>query len=221
MLCVKICGVTRVEDARAAVRAGADALGLNFVRESPRFIGGLDQARALVRAAALAERTAWAGVFVNPPLPDVLAAVEAAGLRIVQLHGEESPAFLRSVKDAVGPAVAVWKAFRIAAKSDLDALRQYECDACLLDARAPGVRGGSGKTFDWGLLAGVPRVRPLVLAGGLTPANVGDAVRAVRPEWVDTAGGVESAPGIKDAAALEAFIRAARAAVSPSPCGME
>ena len=210
----KICGVTRAEDARAAARAGAHALGLNFAPESPRYAGGLESACALVKQARTGgmKKVLWAGVFVNPGLEEVLRAVQAIGLRIVQLHGEEPPAFVAQLKRRLNTQVAVWKAFRVGAARDLEALSRYACDAWLVDAKCGPVRGGSGKTFDWDILEAVPRSKPLVLAGGLNPENVREAVRRVKPEWVDTASGVETAPGIKDAKLIERFIHAVETA---------
>lgn len=209
---VKICGLTRPEDARAAAQAGADAIGINFVRESPRWIQDLSRARTVARAARGSGCTVCAGVFANSTTDEVLRAVEEAGLRIVQLHGDETPEIAAQLKARVGPRIAVWKAVRIATAADLAALSGYPCDAWLLDAKCAGVRGGSGRTFDWDLLKGVQRVKPLVLAGGLNPDNVQEAVRRVRPEWVDAASGVESAPGVKDALLVARFIRASRTA---------
>ncbi|MCY3021742.1 MAG: phosphoribosylanthranilate isomerase [Planctomycetota bacterium] len=215
MVQVKICGVTRAEDARAAALAGANAIGINFVAASPRSIGGLQHARALVQQSRLGRRVRWAGVFVNPTVDEALGAVAALGLRIVQLHGEETPAFVRQLKRRLGARVAVWKAFRVATEGDLEALQQYDCDAWLVDAKCRAVRGGSGRTFDWAILKALKRTTSLVLAGGLNPGNVREAVRRVRPDWVDTASGVESAPGVKDAALIERFIRAARGQKAP------
>ena len=209
---VKICGVTRAEDARAAARAGAHALGLNFAAESPRFAGSLERARALVEQAATGGQVLWAGVFVNSGLEEVLGAVRAVGLQIVQLHGEEPPAWVEQLKRRLGAQAAVWKACRVATEKDLEALPRYACDAWLVDAKCDPVRGGSGKTFDWDILKNVPRTTPLVLAGGLNPENVREAVRRVKPDWVDTASGVETAPGIKDASLIERFVREVEAA---------
>jgi len=211
---VKVCGLTRPEDARAAAVAGADALGLNFVRESPRFIGGLRRARALIRRARVAGAVQWAGVFVNPRLRDVLRVAEVLGLRIIQLHGDETPAFCLRLKQRLAANVVVWKAFRVAREEDLAALPHYPCDAWLVDAFVSRARGGTGRTFDWEILKGIKRSKSLVLAGGLHPGNVGEAVRRVRPDWVDVASGVETAPGVKDPARVAQFVRAARTSLA-------
>jgi phosphoribosylanthranilate isomerase len=202
---IKICGVSRHMDVLAAARAGAHAIGLNFVPESPRYIGGLERAQELRAAPGLL----WVGVFVHPPLHTVLSLVEALRLDVVQLHGEERPEYVGRLRRRLAANVAVWKAIRVAAPGDLEAAKDYPCDAWLIDAKVAGVRGGSGQTFDWGLLQGFARTKPLVLSGGLNPANVAEAVREVRPDWVDAASGVESAPGIKDAELMRRFVEAA------------
>jgi len=205
---IKICGVRRVEDAVAAGHLGAHAIGINFVPESSRFIGDVAHAKELIAKTASANLL-WAGVFANPTDALVDSAV-AAGIRVVQLHGEETAEFAARLRGRLKPDVQIWKAFRIAMASDLAQLAEFSsCDVWLLDAKSPGTRGGSGQAFDWDLLNGLARSKPIVLAGGLHPDNVQDAVRRVRPEWVDVASGVESAPGMKDAAKIERFIKEA------------
>jgi phosphoribosylanthranilate isomerase len=197
---VKICGVTRAEDARLAARLGADALGFNFWPGSRRFLEPA-AARALVRA--LPPLVTAVGVFVNPTRDEVLRAVEASGVTVVQLHGDEPPALCASLP------LPVVKAIRVSGKSSLAALASYEVQGFLLDAPAPGF-GGSGTTFDWTLAAEVAAALPVLLAGGLTPENVGEAVRVVRPFGVDVASGVEASPGVKDPEKLRRFILAAK-----------
>lgn len=219
MFRVKICGITRVEDAVAAVEAGADALGLNFAPPSPRAI---DPASAQNIAAAVRGRALLVGVFVNADLADIQRLVRQVPLDAVQLHGDESP---QAVADLSG--VPVIKAFRLGdAGLSLIASFQREChqlgrlpDAVLLDAFQSGSYGGTGKTVDWshaaeyhGLAGEFPALPPLILAGGLRATNVAEAVQAVRPHGVDTASGVESSPGVKDLAQLRAFLAAGRAA---------
>lgn len=210
---VKICGIKRPEDARAAAQAGADAIGLNFVAGSPRFLAGMHEAQAVL-AGLGGVSLIKVGVFVNPE-PNVLVEyAKSLGLNAVQLHGDETPETARALKARLG-GTAVWKAFRIARAEDLRAVAGFPCDAVLLDARAESgggdaSRGGTGKSFDWALLDGFARPAEWLLAGGLTPENVAEAVRRVRPVWVDTASGVESAPGVKDAAKVRAFFEAAR-----------
>ena len=208
---VKICGITRADDARAAAEAGAHALGLNFVPESARYIGGVPEARALVDEADAPEELWWAGVFVNPEAAAVLEAVRVLGLQVVQLHGEETPAFVRELKQKLPRQVALWKAQRVSGPQDLAALEEYTCDGWLVDAKVSGIRGGSGQTFDWSILRGLRRRGPFILSGGLTPDNVGAAIHEVAPDWVDVASGVESAPGIKDRPLMEKFMQAVSA----------
>ncbi len=197
---VKICGVTRLEDALAAVRLGADALGFNFWPRSKRFVAP-ETAGAIVRR--LPPGIAAFGVFVDPTRDEVLAAVAASGVGVAQLHGDEPPELCLSLP------VPVVKAVRIASSRDLAQLASYEVRAFLFDAPSAGY-GGSGATCDWSLAAEVARELPVLLAGGLAPDNVAEAVRTVRPLGVDVASGVESAPGVKDVARMEAFIRAAK-----------
>jgi phosphoribosylanthranilate isomerase len=201
---VKICGVTRLEDALAAASLGADALGFNFWPRSKRFVTA-EAAGAIVRR--LPAGVATFGVFVDPSRDEVLAALAASGVGAVQLHGDETPAFCASLP------MPVVKAIRVSDSSSLAQLASYEVRAFLLDAPSPGY-GGSGKTFDWSVAAEVARELPIVLAGGLRPENVAEAVRTVRPLAVDVASGVESAPGVKDLGRLEIFIRRAKEATA-------
>jgi phosphoribosylanthranilate isomerase len=199
---VKICGVTRLEDALAAARLGADALGFNFWGRSKRFVTPA-AAGAIVRA--LPPGIATFGVFVDPTRDDLLAAVAASGVDAVQLHGNEPPHL------CVGLPVPAVKAVRLASPHDLAQLASWEVQSFLIDSDSAGY-GGSGKTCDWSLAAEVARELPVILAGGLTPENVADAVRTVRPIGVDVASGVESGPGVKDLARVELFIRRAKEA---------
>lgn len=199
---VKICGVTRLEDALLAVRLGADAIGFNFWPRSKRFIAP-NVARAIIRA--LPPFVTTVGVFVDPTPDEALRAAEVAGIQSFQLHGDEPPELVASLP------LPVVKAIRLADRGALAALARYEVAAFLLDAPGPGY-GGSGERCDWTLAAEAARAARILLAGGLTPDNVGDAVRTVRPYGVDVASGIERAPGVKDESKLEAFIRAARAA---------
>ncbi len=197
---VKICGVTRVEDAVAAARLGADWIGLNFWPRSKRYV---TLAAAAEIVAALPPAVVPVGVFVDPTADELRAAVRASGVRRAQLHGDEPPAFCTAAP------VPVVKAIRVESSRSLAALAAYEVDGFLLDAPSAGY-GGSGTAFDWSLAAEAARAAPIWLAGGLTPGNVGEAVRRVRPRGVDVASGVESSPGVKDLARMEAFIRAAK-----------
>ena len=200
---VKICGITRVEDALAAVRLGADALGFNFWPRSKRHLPPAE-ARAIVRR--LPAFVTAVGVFVDPSREEVLRALDQSGVGVAQLHGDEPPALCASLP------VPVLKAIRLDGPHALPQLASYEVQGFLLDAPSAGY-GGSGTTCDWGLAAEVARELPIVLAGGLTPENVADAVRAVRPWAVDVASGVESAPGVKDAERMRLFVERAKEAV--------
>ncbi len=199
---VKICGITRLEDALAAVRLGADALGFNFWPRSRRYVTP-EAARAIV--ARLPPLVTSVGVFVDPTRDEVLRAADIARIQVAQLHGDESPGFCASLP------LPVLKAVRVKDARSLVALVSYEVAGFLLDSESAGY-GGSGAAFDWALVADVAAELPVVLAGGLGPDNVAEAVRAVRPWAVDVASGVESAPGVKDAVKMERFIRNAKEA---------
>jgi phosphoribosylanthranilate isomerase len=201
---VKICGITRLEDALAAVRLGADALGFNFWPRSKRYLAPA-AAREIVRR--LPPLVTTVGVFVDPSREEVLGAVEASGVEVAQLHGDEPPALCAELP------LAVVKAIRVRDAAALEALRAYQVAGFLLDSDSSGY-GGSGATFDWALAAAAVAAaeRPVILAGGLGPDNVAEAVRTVRPYGVDVASGVESAPGLKDEQLMRRFIEAAKEA---------
>lgn len=199
---VKICGITSVADARLAIEAGADALGFVFYEPSPRFVTP-EAAAAIVRE--LPPFPLRVGVFVDAPEDLVLAAMTQCHLGLLQFHGDEPPAYCLQF------GVMSMKAFRIQSAESLQRLSDYPTDAWLLDACAPGKPGGSGETFNWDLALQAGKLgRPIFLAGGLTPENVAEAVRQVRPYAVDVSTGVEAAPGRKDPAKLRAFIQAAK-----------
>ncbi|CAN5901865.1 phosphoribosylanthranilate isomerase [soil metagenome] len=213
MTLVKICGITRVEDAAFASSAGADFIGLNFWPRSKRFLHPT-YAHGVVDAAHLARdddapELQVIGVFVNPQLDDLLAVCARVELDGFQLHCDEDPARVRELSAAVG--LPAWKAVA-ASETSIALLDSWPVDTLLLDTPSAG-RGGSGHTFDWSL-AVAARVhlgaRKLLLAGGLVPDNVAAAIAQVAPWAVDVASGVESAPGIKDSAKVSAFIAAAR-----------
>jgi phosphoribosylanthranilate isomerase len=203
---IKICGVTDLGDAEAAVELGAWAVGLNHHRASPRFCP--PEAAAEI-GAALKRRCEVAGVFVNPTLDEVVAAVENAALTMVQLHGDEGPALCAEVARRTGCRVI--KAIRVRSAAEIRAAEAFRTDFHLLDAHHPGVAGGTGESFDWELVVGRRSQIPLILAGGLTPDNVAGAVASVRPFAVDVATGVEVEPGRKDHSLLEAFFDGVRA----------
>jgi phosphoribosylanthranilate isomerase len=204
MVKVKICGITRWEDAQAAVAAGADALGFVFARNSPRFIPR-EAAAAIIRR--LPPFIATVGVFVDMPLEELLDHIACCGLDTAQLHGGESPDFCGRI------AVKTIKAFRIQDETSLVPLPRFETSAWLLDSYVPGQLGGTGATFRWPLaVQAVAMGRPVILAGGLTPENIAEAVKSVRPYGVDVSSGVESAPGRKDREKMRAFLAAAKTA---------
>jgi phosphoribosylanthranilate isomerase len=242
MFRIKICGITSIEDALMAAEAGADAIGLNFYEQSPRYVTAQQAERIVeeLRGTYAADEVAVYGVFVNASADDILWVIRDANLYGtdrglgIQLHGDEPPELIRELRShglgtsddllqAFGhaPTVPITRAFRcqdsglaqhaayLAKCQELGALPQ----AVLLDAFAPGAYGGTGQTVDWNAvrqrgesLIGLP----LVLAGGLTPENVADAISAARPDAVDVASGVESSPGKKDYAKTMAFVEAAK-----------
>jgi len=199
---VKICGITSTADALAATEAGADALGFMFYEKSPRNIA-LKAAVEITRQ--LPPFVIKVGVFVNAPEAVVMRAVSECGLNILQFHGDETPDYCQ-----LFPVMTI-KAFRIRDAASLKALPDYKTDAWLLDAHAPDQLGGTGEKFNWDLAVEAQKLgRPIFLAGGLTPENVAEAVRRVRPYAVDVSSGVEASPGKKDHEKVRAFIRAAK-----------
>ncbi|HUA11357.1 MAG TPA: phosphoribosylanthranilate isomerase [Solirubrobacteraceae bacterium] len=203
---VKICGVTNVADATFAADAGAWAIGMVFDEASPRACA-LDQAAAV--GAALRRRVELAGVFVNAPLDRIAGVAEHAALTLVQLHGDEGPAFCNEVARRTGARVI--KAFSVADAGDVRDAERFHVDFHLMDARgAPGApRGGTGHAFDWTLLEERRSAVPLILAGGITAANAGEAIARVHPFALDSASGTDSSPGHKDPARVRALIAAA------------
>ena len=203
MVKVKICGITNFEDALHAAACGADALGFVFYAKSPRCIEP-ERVREIV--AALPPFVASVGLFVNERPERITQIAEFCGLGLVQLHGDEPP------KDCLIPGRRVVKALRVRDAQSLERAADYVVAGLLLDAWTPGAYGGTGQTFNWQLAASVARVRPVILAGGLTQENVAEAVRSVRPYAVDVSSGVETAPGRKDPQKVAAFISNAKAA---------
>ena len=203
MVRVKICGITNLEDALAAVEAGADALGFNFYRKSPRYLTAREAGRIVERLPA---RVLCVGVFVDEDAEEVRRVVKEAGLGAAQLHGDESADYCRGL----GCGMTI-KALRVGEGFEVERVAQVGADAVLLDAFAGEAFGGTGRTFDWEVARRARTLVPkLFLAGGLTPLNVAEAVRAVRPFAVDVCSGVEAAPGRKSAALVKNFIEAAR-----------
>jgi len=207
---IKICGVTRADDAAAVAASGAHYLGLNFWPRSKRFVSA-ERAAVVAAAARGAGAVQLVGVFVDATAGEIAAIARGVGLDVIQLHGDETPDDVAAVARATGRPV--WKALAVGEPRDLAGLERWPVDAFLLDAPAVG-RGGSGKVFDWTLACEARTRDPgrqFVLAGGLGPHNVAAAIAAVAPWAVDVASGVESAPGIKDVLKVAAFIAAATA----------
>lgn len=209
---VKICGITRPQDAVTAADAGVDAIGLVFAK-SPRLV---TPSRAREIVAALPPFVTAVGVFVNARPVTIRRIADFVGFSTVQLHGDESPARVAELAP-----LHVIKALRVRDRSFVDDLARFrDAGVCgiLLDAYSPTARGGSGKRFDWDLVnqarqaGALDFAPPLILAGGLTPQNVRTAIRSVRPHGVDVSGGVESSPGVKSADLIERFIAAVASA---------
>ncbi|MFC3149734.1 phosphoribosylanthranilate isomerase [Litoribrevibacter euphylliae] len=195
---VKICGITRSEDALNAVTAGCDAIGLVFYPPSPRHVS-LEQAREIV--SSLPPYVSVVGLFVNPDAEFVTKAVDYVGLTCLQFHGDESPEFCNQFE------TSWYKAIRVQASTNLyDCVKDYqEASALLLDTYKAGVPGGTGETFNWSLIPD-DLTKPIILAGGLEPSNVASAIEQVRPYAVDVSGGVEAEKAIKSNEKMIAFV---------------
>ena len=210
---VKICGITRHEDAELAVELGAWAIGFVLWPNSPR---AAEPAAAAAIAAALRRRVELVGVFVNATLDEIAHAADELHLTHVQLHGDEGPAFCAEAGRRTGAKVI--KAIRVSSAADFQDLERFHTDFHMLDTAARGLRGGTGETWDWALAARRRRTRrtssggtsrpPVILSGGLTPENVAAGAAAVDPWAVDVSSGVEAAPGVKDPEKLAAFFAA-------------
>lgn len=199
---IKICGIKTVTDALAAMDAGADLIGFNFYPKSPRYID-VGRCRDIMSVMRKCGHITYVGVFVNASVEEVRATLETCGLSLAQLHGDETIETLNALD---GKA---FKAFR-GVPEKLNGFAREVAPAFLLDASVKGVYGGSGVTADWSAAAELARKYPLLLAGGLTPENVAEAVGRVKPWGVDVASGVESTPGEKDAGKMKAFVQAVR-----------
>jgi phosphoribosylanthranilate isomerase len=216
---VKICGITNLADAELAVGLGAWAVGMIFYAASPR---RCSLAEAGLITAALRRRTELCGVYVNASLEEIERHCDELGLTLLQLHGDEGPAFCSEVRRRTGARVI--KAAQVAGPGDVRDLERFHVDYHLLDARSrargrEGMRGGTGETFDWGLVAARRSAVPLILSGGLSAENVTDAIATTRPYAVDSASGTESAPGHKDPAKLRAFFDAVGHGPTETPAG--
>jgi phosphoribosylanthranilate isomerase len=208
---VKFCGITNLDDAAEAVLLGAWAVGLIHFDGSPRCV---EPAAAAEIAAAFRRKCEVVGVFVNPTLEEVDQATENADLTMVQLNGAEGASFCAEVARRTG--LKVIKAIHVASAADVHGAEAHRTDFHLFDRRGKGLWGGTGKSFDWELLRGHRSEVPAILAGGLRPDNVAEAVAVVHPYAVDVASGVETEPGRKDHAAMAAFFEAAQPAISPA-----
>lgn len=193
---VKICGITRLDDALCAIEAGADALGFNFYPGSPRFLRR-EQAQRLIEEIPLIHRV---GVFVNADIQQVIDLAIDLSLDCVQFHGDESPEYCNQL------ARPWYKVFRLEQESELAKLSAYQSEWLMVDAYSKKARGGTGECARWDLAIKAKTFGKLILAGGLTPDNVEQAIRDVRPDAVDVASGVERSPGIKDPRKLERLI---------------
>ena len=208
---VKICGITRAEDAASAIAAGADALGFVFYPPSPRHVE-LEPARRI--AGRVAPFVTRVGLFVNATRDQVAEVVERVGIDLIQFHGDESPG------DCAGHGRPYIKAVRMREGVDLAAERERYAGATglLVDTYRPGVPGGTGATFDWGLIP-AELAGGIILAGGLTPENIAEAVRRVRPYAVDVSGGVERDKGIKDLDKIRRFMQGVQLGTEQSELG--
>ena len=204
---VKICGLATLEDAQQAVELGAWALGMIFWPQSPRACP-IEQAEAI--GAQLHRRVELAGVFVNATLDELAATADVCRFSLLQLHGDEGPAYCREAARRTGCKVI--KAARVHDAAQVRGLRAYATDFHLLDAHSPRAPGGTGESFDWELARLHPATPPVILSGGLTPENVGEAISEAEPFAVDSASGTEAEPGRKDPAKVAAFFRAVEAA---------
>ena len=215
MIRIKICGITTLADAQAAIEAGADMLGFNFFRPSPRFIE--PQAAREIIARLRTEMDAGprpvtiVGVFVNEPSPESLVHVAGeTGIDAAQLHGDESVEFCRRLKGLL-PELTLIKALHAGDGFEPHEAARYDVDAIMLDAFHSELRGGTGRVFDWTLGRRTRDLVPrLFLAGGLSPENVAKAIAEVQPYAVDACSSIESSPGVKDAERMKAFVRAVR-----------
>lgn len=197
---IKICGIKTVNDALAAMDAGADLLGFNFYLKSPRYID-VGTCRDIMSVMRKYGHITYVGLFVNASVAEVRATIETCGLSLAQLHGDETSEMLDALD---GKA---FKAFR-GVPQNINGFARSDAPALLVDAEVKGAYGGTGVTAAWNKVAELAKQYPLLLAGGLTPENVADAVRQVKPWGVDVASGVESSAGSKDASKMRAFVQA-------------
>ena len=195
---VKICGMTQLKDALFAVEHGVDAVGFIFYKKSPRAVTMKTVREIITKLPPLVDTV---GVFVNESAERLNKVADYCGLDLVQLHGEESPAFCRKIHRRV------IKAFRVKDLQSIKQLEKFSVSGFLLDTFSDDLHGGTGKTFDWNLALSAKKMGPVILAGGLTPRNILQAVRQVRPYGVDVCSGVEKSPGIKDLEKVRVFLK--------------
>jgi phosphoribosylanthranilate isomerase len=201
MVKVKICGITDLNDALLASELGADAVGFNFCRKSPRYIDP-SQAKAIIEK--LPPLIQAVGIFVDEFSPErVVKISQGVGINTVQLHGDESPSYLRKMSE-----LRVIKAFRVSDGFSIDLLDEYPVSTFLLDAYVPDRPGGTGRTFNWDIAIAAKRKGRIILAGGLTPANIHEAILTVQPFAVDICSGIEKSPGRKDPHKMEMLLKA-------------
>jgi phosphoribosylanthranilate isomerase len=202
MTLIKVCGITNLNDAHAAVASGADALGFNFYKLSPRYIAP-ESAREIIDT--LPGSILTVGVFVNEESPEAVKAIaNRSGVKAVQLHGDESPDYCRALNSVI-------KNFSVSTSFDIEQIRAYEVDAIMLDTKDSRLHGGTGRVFDWSIAQQVSRVVPkLYLAGGLSPENVAGAIEMVHPYAVDACSSLEDKPGIKNHERMRIFVSAVR-----------
>lgn len=204
---VKICGITQIEQGKAIVELGADSIGFICVPESPRYVS-VDRLRAI--ADTLPSETVKVGVFANHGVTEIVAVVQQAHLSAIQLHGTESPEFCRQLRQAIRPEIELIKAFRLKSAASLAETSTYlDCvDTLLLDAYHPQILGGTGHTINWQDLVQFKPAIPWLLAGGLTPDNISDALSRLQPDGIDLSSGVERSPGDKDLAKVAQLFEA-------------
>jgi len=202
MTFIKICGITNLSDAHAAVEAGADILGFNFYKPSPRYIAP-ETAREIINT--LPESILTVGVFVNEGAPDAVRSIaNQSGVKAVQLHGDESPDYCRALNSVI-------KTFSVSDNFDIKQLESYEVDAIMLDTKDNRLRGGTGRVFDWAIAQQVSQLIPkLYLAGGLSPENITEAIEMVQPYAVDACSSLEDKPGIKNHERMRVFVSKVR-----------
>ena len=199
MVKVKVCGITNLEDALAAFLYGADALGFVFYKKSPRYISPINAANI---SAILPKKILRAGVFVDEKAERVKKIAKLCRLDLLQFHGNESPAYCRKFK-----GYKVIKAFRVDKRINPDEVRRYKTYACLFDTYSKSKPGGTGEKFNWKLLAQTAKIKGIVLlSGGLNSGNVREAVKLLKPDWVDASSSLESRPGKKDHRKIRKFV---------------